>query len=86
MEGFQAMEVRPSNGRIAFHYLERANFYSLVSTRFNTLICMLDAHDNSVKVINSFQLSVDFNCTFCESTADFHKFNHYYKLSAQNDV
>ena len=44
----------------------------------------LNAYDNSVKVRHFFQLSVCFNCRFCENTADFQKFKHYKKLKAGN--
>ena len=79
------MEVLPTNGRITFHYLEGAKFYLTILTQFYTLILALYVHDNSVKVRNFFELSVYFNCIFCENTADFHKFKYYDKLIAGNN-
>ena len=82
MEGFQPLEVLPTNGRVYFHQLEGAKLFSRILTRFDTLILVLDIHDNSVKVRNFFELSVYFNCIFCENTADFHIFKYNDKLIA----
>ena len=76
------MEVLPTNGRITFQKLEGAKFYLMILTLLFTLILVLDVHDNSVKVRNFFELSVYFDCIFCENTADFHKFKYCDKLIA----
>ena len=57
----------------------------MILTQFFTLILVLDVHDNSVKVRNFFELSIYFNCIFCENLADFHKFKYYGKLIAGNN-
>ena len=85
MEGFQPLEVLPTNGRNFFHQLEGAKFYLTILIQFNTLILVLNAYDYSAKVRNFFELSLYFNCIFCENAADFHKFKYYDKLIAGNN-
>ena len=79
------MEVLSTNGRITFHKLEGLKSNLTILTQFCSLILLLDVHDNYVKVRIFFELSVIFNCIFCEITADFHKFKYYDKLIAGND-
>ena len=77
MEGFQPMEVLTTNGRskILFDDFDPILYPDLV----------LDVYEYSVKVRIFFELSVYFNCIFCENTADFHKFKYYDKLIAGNN-
>ena len=72
------MEVLPTNGRIAFHWLEGAKFYLMILTPFYILILALDVHDNS-------ELSFYLNCIFCENAADFHKLKYCVILIAGNN-
>ena len=84
MEGFQPMEVLPTDGRITFHLLEGAKFYLATLNRFDTLILVLGFLDNIVKIRIFFQLLVHCNCRFCENVAYFHKLKYYDKLIAGN--